>query len=123
MINRCWQKFDTYYTKIDSSPLYTAALILNPKRRTNYIKRYWSEKWQNNVLLNVKNFWEKYRKEYLVFISYERQSEPETPLDLFDSIEQNINNKYTRPASQNEYEDYCSGKPYDPKVLAIQWWA
>jgi len=34
-----------------------------------------------------------------------------------------MNNKYTRPTSQDEYEDYCSREPYNPKVTAIQWWA
>jgi len=123
MINHCWQKFDSYYTETDNSPLYAAALILNPKRRTNYIKRCWPERWQNKALSSVKNLWEKYREEHPVSMSYERQPEPEAPLDLFDSIERDINNKYTRPSSQDEYEDYCSGEPYDPKVSAIQWWA
>jgi len=121
MINYCWQKFDTYYTETDSSPLYATALILNLKRRTNYIKRCWPQKWQNNALSSAKNLWEKYREEYPVSIPYDKEPEPEVQgeLDLFDSIERDINNKYTRPASQDEYEDYCSREPYDPKVSAI----
>ena len=77
-------------------------------------------------MLRVKNLWEKYRDEHAVSVSYEKEPESEAQeeqLDLFDRIERDIDNKYTRPASQDEYEDYCSGEPYDPKVSAIQWWA
>lgn len=76
----------------------------------------------------VKKLWEMFRDthEVPVIVSYEKESElevQEEQLDLFDRIERDIDNKYTRPTSQDEYEDYCSGEPYDPKVSAIQWWA
>ena len=93
-------------------------------RRTNYIKRCWPDKWQKITLLRVKKFWEKYRDEHSAsIILYEREAESreQRELDLFDHIKEDMKGKYTRPASQDEYEDYCSRDPYDPKVLAIQW--
>jgi len=37
-IQKGWDVFDLYYSRIDVTPLYTAALILYPSRRIEYIK-------------------------------------------------------------------------------------
>ena len=37
-INKRWETFNKYYSKIDDSPLYTATLILHLNRRTKYIR-------------------------------------------------------------------------------------
>jgi hypothetical protein len=44
-IEKAYAVFDTYYMKTDMSPLYAAALILNPARRTRYIEMNWPKKW------------------------------------------------------------------------------
>jgi hypothetical protein len=52
----------------------------------------------------------------------EDQQPEEKELDDFDEIVQKLG-QYTRPGSQDEYEDYCQGEPYDIKDLsALQWW-
>ena len=41
---------------------------------------------------------------------------------MFDQIAQDLG-KYARPASQDEYEDYSNGEPYDiGKISALEWW-
>jgi hypothetical protein len=41
---------------------------------------------------------------------------------VFDQIAQKLG-KYARPASQDEYEDYIHGEPYDiGKMPALKWW-
>jgi hypothetical protein len=50
------------------------------------------------------------------------EKEKEKELDVFDQIAQDLR-KYTRPASQDEFQDYCSGEPYDiGKITALEWW-
>jgi len=47
----------------DMSLFYTAALVLNPGRRTRYIEANWPRKWARLALAAVKKLWEKYREE------------------------------------------------------------
>jgi len=119
------ETFEKYYNKTDDSPLYAAALILHPNRRLKYIRANWKPRWQKPVLKKVKDLWASYReKASPPFISpvYEKQPSQDKDLDKFDRIAQSLG-KYTRPVSQDEYEDYCNGEPYDiGKMSALEWW-
>jgi hypothetical protein len=73
-------------------------------------------------LKRVKDLWETYRERApvpLVSLLYDKAPE-EQELDVFDQIAQKLG-KYTRPASQDEYQDYCNGELYDiRKMLALK---
>ena len=72
------------------------------------------------------NLWGTYRDQTLVpesvmsslCDSSEREKEKE--LDEFDQIAEDLG-KYTRPASQDEYQDYIGKEPYDiGKMTALE---
>ena len=71
----------------------------------------------------VKELWESYREKApfpLVSSSYKKKSPQDQDLDEFDQIAQDLG-KYTQPASQDEYEDYSKGEPYDiGKISALE---
>jgi hypothetical protein len=76
------------------------------------------------MLKKVRDLWISYRERVLPlnFPLYERKSSQDQDLDAFDQIARNLG-KYTRPASEDEYEDYSNGEPYDiGKVSALEWW-
>jgi hAT family C-terminal dimerisation region len=124
-IQQAVKKFDDYYRKTDNSPLYAAALILHPNRRTKYAKIWWKKDYQKVILPKVKDLWIKYQDSAypINIVSYEI---PDTAapkeLDEFDRIVNEINERITRPASQDEYEDYCSEAPYEIQKPPLQWW-
>lgn len=122
-IQKGWEAFDKYYSKTDDCPLYAAALILHPSRRTKYIRANWKAKWQKPVLKKVKELWEFYRERSPSLISlYERKPSQDQDLDVFDQIAQDLG-KYAWPTNQDEYEDYSNGEPYDiGKISALEWW-
>jgi hypothetical protein len=67
-------------------------------------------------LEKVKRLWEKYQEAtpspaVLVSLSYGNTTKEPKELNTFNQIAQSLKS-YTRPASQDEYEDYCSGEPY-----------
>jgi hypothetical protein len=110
------------------SALYAAALILHPSRRTRYIEVNWPKKWIKPTLEKVIKLWEDYRETAptptpLIIPSYGRRAEEPRELNTFDRIAQSLK-QVARPASQDEYEDYNSGEPYElPKgVSALTWW-
>jgi hypothetical protein len=109
------------------SPVYAAALILNPRNRTRYIKTHWPKKWSKLALIKVKKLWEKYREEAVVIPTpsaflYNSSSREPSELDAFDWIALSLR-AVARPASEDEYEDYNSLESYDPgKQGALAWW-
>jgi hypothetical protein len=117
---------DKYYLKTDMSTIYAAALILNPSYRTRYIRTQWPLKWQKSTLANVKKLWEKYREEVQLPslprpFSYDNSSQQKGP-DGFDGLVASLR-IVTRPASEDEFEDYNSQESYDPGPQgALAWW-
>ena len=121
-IKNGWEIFDKYYSKTDESPLYAAALILHPTRRTKYIRYNWKKEWQKPILKKVKELWEVYREKTpspIIISSYERK--PSQDLDDFDRIAEDLG-KFARPASQDEYEDYSNGEVCEITTSALEWW-
>ena len=101
------------------SPIYTAALILNPKRRTRYIQANWKHEWREPALKSVQKLWETYREVKIPVptttpFSYDKynQKEPKE-LDSFSRIALTLDIQ-ARPASNNEYKDYNMAESYDP---------
>jgi hypothetical protein len=73
------------------SPIYAAALVLNPGYRTRYIETHWPRKWSRPILVKVKKLWEKYREAAIVLptptaLSYGSSSCEPLELDTFDQI-------------------------------------
>jgi hypothetical protein len=109
------------------SPLYAAALILNPAYRTRYIEQQWPKKYVRPTLAAVKKLWEAYRDELIEqppLVPAFSYGDPKAPgeLDEFDQIVLGLRS-VARPASGDEYTDYNS---QDSFLLgsqgALEWW-
>jgi hypothetical protein len=107
------------------------ALILNPGFRTRYIKANWPKKYATLALISAKKFWEHYRDQIIpppssniAPFSYGKEpSQEPLALDSFDRIARSLRS-VTRPASEDEYEDYNSQESYDVgKQGALAWWS
>ncbi|EED11944.1 conserved hypothetical protein [Talaromyces stipitatus ATCC 10500] len=112
-IQNGWDAFNKYYSKSDDSPLYAAALILHPARRIS---------WQKPALQKVKKLWEEYRNNApypMIMRSYENDQPRD--LDDFDRIAEDLDG-FSRPASQDEFEDYNTESPRKICTSALTWW-
>ena len=110
------------------SALYAAALILHPSRRTRYIELHWPKKWVKTTLKRVKRLWEDYQEAAvpptsLIPQSCNRRIDEPRGLNTFHQIAQSLKHA-SRPASQDEYEDYNSGEQYElgKGISALTWW-
>jgi len=89
------------------SPIYAAALILNPKRRTRYIQANWKCEWREPALGSVQALWETYREIKIPIptitpFSYEKHNQKEPKeLNAFSRIALTLDVQ-ARPASQDE---------------------
>lgn len=124
-IQQALRKFEQYYHRTDNSPIYTAALILHPNRRLKYVRTWWKKDYQRTMLPNVKELWIQYRDSGVLptTVQYETpEIAPQRDLDEFDRIANELNQRITRPTSQDEYEDYCLEMPYEIQSSPLQWW-
>jgi hypothetical protein len=62
-INLAWQKLDAYHNKTDATPIYRAAVVLNPRLKWRWFDRYWAEKplWRRAAKEAVAALWEQYK--------------------------------------------------------------
>ncbi|TIA30180.1 hypothetical protein D6C78_09762 [Aureobasidium pullulans] len=58
--------FDKYYKIIDNTPVYTAAVLLHPSKRLNYLNKVWNKKWIKPGVDRVRHLFEsQYKDKYL----------------------------------------------------------
>jgi hypothetical protein len=115
MLNSGWSKFDKYYRLTEESPAYTAALVLNPKRKWRYIENHWKKSWHKAAKDMVKRIWEtEYRpmSSTPVTISHTTTNDFWLDLDAEDMAE---------AARVDEYAQYCTS-PIVNIDDAIGWW-
>jgi hypothetical protein len=55
-----------YYSKTDESPVYAAALLLDPSRRAAYLKKNWQSDWYETALVSARTIWEEEYKDFIV---------------------------------------------------------
>jgi hAT family C-terminal dimerisation region len=61
-INLAWSKLDKYYTLTGQSPVYIAAVVLNPRFKWEYLEGAWSSKpdWIQIARTQLKELWAEY---------------------------------------------------------------
>ncbi|KID78687.1 transposase [Metarhizium guizhouense ARSEF 977] len=80
-----WFVLYKYYTLSDQTPVYTAALLLDPSKRRKYIERNWKESWQASAIAAAQKIW---------LDEYEAAAVPESlraPPDISSSSERQHN--------------------------------
>ena len=75
-INSGWSKLDKYYELTSDSPAYTAALVLNPAFKWEYIEKTWPKDWIPQTRESVAWLW---KSKYRPAISIQG---PDTPLTI-----------------------------------------
>lgn len=57
-IERCWEKLDKYYKKTDDTAVYAAAMMLDPRKKGQYIDQNWQHDWIGPTKQAVTGLWE-----------------------------------------------------------------
>ena len=58
-IEHAWAKANEYYTKLDNSPVYTAALLFDPRGKLGYLSANWTTTEVDTQLEKVRRMWER----------------------------------------------------------------
>lgn len=57
-INMCSFVPDKYDALSEESPIYAAALLLNPSKRAQYLRVHWNGEWEGTAIKDTRVFWE-----------------------------------------------------------------
>jgi hypothetical protein len=117
---RAKKKLAKYATKLDDSPYYLAARILDPECRTAFLK----DKDKISMTLEgekklyvVRKLWERFRDKASLPASYETTKNNEPTLEsteqlsAFHKARRRHIEEQTRPQSQDEFDNYISENP------------
>jgi len=130
---RMKEKFDKYLAKLDQSPYYLAAQILNPQCRTSFLKDKETggmNHEQRKKLMIVRKLWERFRDTNSAS-PYDKISEPASKSDdttslpaFYRTLRKNKEER-TRPSSEDEFESYIKDSPINlpEDQTSVQWWA
>jgi hypothetical protein len=101
-IEHAWAKANEYYMKLDDSPVYTAALLFDPRGKLEYLKATWTNTEVDTQLEKVRRMWERdYRPCATTPVqvsdspSASQSSQERTPLSSLDSNQRSRKRKHT----------------------------
>ena len=103
----CHFVFDEYYSLIDNTAIYTAAILLHPQRRLHYLKKVWKPKWITPGLQRVKQlFQSQYQGKYQPPSEGKQPQQPTKELSTIEQFEQQYHNVNT---SNDELTTFING--------------
>lgn len=92
-INLAWKKLDQYYTLLDDSPAYLAALVLHPRYKLRWIKKHWAERpdWIEKGTSAVEELWKtEYKNRPLPETTENKDKQTEDPTRLQEFIDRDL---------------------------------
>jgi hypothetical protein len=126
-INNAWKLLDRYYNLTETSPVYVAAVVLNPQLKWSFLEQLWEHRsdWISEAHKAVEHLWTtSYKDRNPKLAGTSRETRVTVP-DM-DILEQFLSQRSDcRPLAQllaDEYEDYCYIKPEARVSNIIQWW-
>ncbi|KAF6528150.1 hypothetical protein HZS61_008452 [Fusarium oxysporum f. sp. conglutinans] len=90
-IDMGWFVLNKYYTLSDQTPVYAAALLLDPSKRRKYIERNWQESWHAPAIAAAQQIWlDEYTMQYppaghTHLPVSEKKIPPYIPVDITDN--------------------------------------
>jgi hAT family C-terminal dimerisation region/Domain of unknown function (DUF4413) len=118
MFNSGWSKLDKYYQLTEETPVYIAALVLNPRFKWQYINNNWGKKkWISKSKKMMQDLWELYKPQG----SQMEQKEPEPKTSnqfLLFLNEQDGDIEVI----EDEYAHYCAQPVIKGLYDSRDWW-
>lgn len=136
-LNAAWDKLNEYYSKLDETPVYYAAVALHPSMRWDYFEKEWEEHpdWVEKAKGMVQCLWdEEYR--FLEIPSKPGSQQPKQPKLQRNSLAAHLYRKRNKgnttdsdsPSPRrsgdtfDEYKQWYAGHPEDNIDDPIQYW-
>ena len=118
-----WFILNKYYALTDDAPVYAAALLLDPSKRSTYIKKNWLQEWVDPAIAQANTIWEEDYKIISIPISEEaplpkRQRRDSNALDRLRRelavIAETIDN--------DNFKVFIKASPIQISYTPLEWW-
>ena len=126
MCESAWQKLIKYYNMSETSEVYVAALVLDPRYKWSYFEKNWQD-WVDDQKGRISQYWQaNYQPKALVVtpsLIEEVVEDNQTELSKWhkDALHSEATND--EQDIDDEYELYCSIAPLKPKsIQPVDWW-
>lgn len=116
-----WYAFDKYYSWIDETGAYSAAILLNPKLRKSYLSAAWQRDWVKPGIERARAVW---LARYKVEVAPATSTDDDKPLTPYDEFMNTVIAKQSRGrGGLDEFDRFIDGAA-DPVVEGgpLQWW-
>ena len=130
-----WFILDKYYALVESTPVYAAAMLLDPSKRKHYLLQNWPEEWHQKTIDAAYSIWQ---KEY-AHLPHELLPAAASAADIdtsHPSSKKRVENELDRlkrrlrvqPTSQEDEDTFMAfieDKTIDLdalKITPLQWW-
>jgi hAT family C-terminal dimerisation region len=110
-IDSCWAKLRKYYRYMQQSPVYAAAVVLNPEHKWKFFAKNWEDHpdWIEEAEENVNNFWESMYKNYDDAGIGAQAAGLDTAGGLFRPDRQGEPSEFDKWFSRKRYSRGCTG--------------
>jgi hypothetical protein len=121
-----WFILDKYYNRTNKVPIYAAALLLDPSRRSTYINKNWIESWIQPAIDAAHSIWE---KEYTILQVEDTAAIQEMPppraqreLNEFDRLISEVSVITTGSTDHDDFTAFIEASPFEINCTALEWW-
>lgn len=120
-INMGWYVLSKYYGLTDEAPVYAAALLLDPSKRSAYIKKNWTRSWIAPAIDKAYTLWVEDYKMALIPGSEPVQQPQHRDLSGFDRLRRNLA-VTTANGDEDDFSVFIEATPIAISCTALEWW-
>lgn len=125
-----WFILDKYYNRTDEVPVYAAALLLDPSRRSAYINKNWTTSWIQPAIDAANTIWEKEYKTWQnedtatvqPMLATEPQGRGRRELNALDRLVSKGSVITTGSTDHDDFMVFIEASPFEIDCLPLEWW-
>jgi hypothetical protein len=121
-----WFILDKYYNRTDEVPVYAAALLLDPSKRSAYIRKNWITSWIEPAMTRANTIWEKeymsWQNEDAVEIQSVSQPPRRRELNELDRLVSEISVVTAGSTDHDDFMAFINVPPFEIDCTPLAWW-
>jgi len=121
-----WYILNKYYTMSDHQPVYAAALLLDPSKRTAYIQQNWPTDWLEGTISAARTIWEREYKDWKPRGQLENPpAMPAPPKRIPNQLSKLLGSMKVKTAISADIDDFnafIASPALEVDCTPLQWW-
>jgi hypothetical protein len=125
-----WFILNKYYELTDTVPVYAAAILLDPSKRSRYLTQNWPAQWHQKALDATQRIWEDKYKNLPLNPSEDDLMEvdgspasPENPKNELDRLKRSLQVEAADLTDEDDVQLFINARPIAIKPLTpLEWW-